>query len=75
MNCAFITSEVNGANPHDFQRLSQGVNMLSHLFSFSTSNYFCGDGIRRLKFHFKHERHDLFYRPIQPARCLRASSA
>jgi hypothetical protein len=37
MNCAFITSEVNGANPHDFQRIAPDANLQIHLFAFLLS--------------------------------------
>ena len=40
MNCAFIVRKLNGANPHDFQRVGPGANLLSHLFAFYASNHY-----------------------------------
>lgn len=75
MNCAFITSELNGANPHDFQRVARGAKMPSHLFAFLRyPSLSCGEAIRRLKFLFKHERPDLFVLQIRPGRHWRTSS-
>ena len=37
MNCAFIVRKLNGANPHDFQRVAPGANLLSHSFAFLLS--------------------------------------
>ena len=77
MNGASIIPEVNGFNPLDFQRVEPTANMLSYSFTFYPPNryqsLFFVEAIRRLRFHFKHQRRHLFSRRIQAARFWRAS--
>ena len=77
MNGASTTPEVNGSNPLDFQRVAPTANMLSYSFTFYAPNryqsLFCGEAVRRLRFHFKPQPRRLFSRRIQPARFWRAS--
>lgn len=74
MNCLFIILDINEANPHDFQRVARSANMPSHLLAFLRYPFlYCGEAIRRLKFHFKHEGRDLFVVQIRLGRHWRAS--
>ena len=53
MNCTFITSELNGANSHDFQRIAPKANLQIHSFAFCFQWIFLREAICCFGSHLK----------------------